>query len=49
MNKKHRDRLAFMRIASGKFESDMQVYHVQGEKNMKLAQPQQLLAEERKW
>ncbi len=48
MNKKHRDRLAFMRIASGKFESDMQVYHVQGEKNMKLAQPQQLLAEERK-
>lgn len=48
MNKKHRDRITFMRIASGKFESDMEVYHVQGEKAMKLSQPQQMMAEERK-
>lgn len=30
MNKAHRDRIAFMRICSGKFEAGMEVYHVQG-------------------
>ena len=30
MNKAHRDRLAFMRICSGKFERDKEYYHVQG-------------------
>ena len=48
MNKNHRDRVAFMRICSGKFEAGMEVYHVQGEKTIKLAQPQQLMADERK-
>lgn len=48
MNKAHRDRIAFMRICSGKFDSGMEVYHVQGEKKMKLSQPQQLMAQERK-
>lgn len=33
MNKAHRDRVAFMRICSGKFEKGMEVYHVQGEKD----------------
>ncbi len=47
MNKAHRDRIAFMRICSGKFEKDMEVYHVQGNKKMKLSQPQQLMAQER--
>lgn len=47
MNKAHRDRLAFMRICSGKFERDSEVYHVQGEKKMRLAQPQQIMAAER--
>ena len=32
MNKAHRDRVAFMRICSGKFEKNMEVYHLQGNK-----------------
>lgn len=48
MNKAHRDRIAFMRICSGKFEAGMEVNHVQGSKKMKLLQPQQLMAQERK-
>ncbi len=48
MNKNHRDRIAFMRICSGKFTAGMEVYHVQGKKNIKLSQPQQMMADERK-
>ena len=48
MNKNHRDRIAFMRICSGKFTAGMEVYHVQGDKQIKLAQPQQMMADERK-
>ena len=47
MNKAHRDRLAFMRICSGKFEKGKDVFHVQGGKKVKLAQPQQFLAQDR--
>ncbi len=47
MNKAHRDRIAFMRICSGKFEKNMEVYHVQGNKKQKLSQPQQMMAQER--
>ena len=47
MNKAHRDRLAFMRICSGKFSRDTEYYHVQGGKKMRLSQPQQLMAAER--
>ncbi len=47
MNKAHRDRIAFMRICSGKFEKDMEVYHLQGNKKMRLSQPQQIMAQER--
>jgi len=47
MNKAHRDRLAFMRICSGKFERDREYYHIQGKKKMRLSQPQQLMAAER--
>ena len=47
MNKAHRDRLAFMRICSGKFERGTEYYHVQGGKNIKLSQPQQMMAQER--
>lgn len=47
MNPAHRDRIAFMRICSGKFEKGMEVYHVQSGKMIKLAQPQQFLAQER--
>ncbi|MBQ5869097.1 MAG: peptide chain release factor 3, partial [Lachnospiraceae bacterium] len=48
MNKAHRDRIAFMRICSGKFEAGMEVNHVQGGKKLRLTQPQQLMAESRK-
>ncbi len=47
MNKAHRDRLAFMRICSGKFQRDSEYFHVQGNKKMRLSQPQQLMAAER--
>ena len=47
MNKAHRDRLAFMRICSGKFERDAEYYHVQGGKKLRLSQPQQMMAQER--
>lgn len=48
MNKNHRDRVAFMRIVSGKFTAGMEVTHVQGGKTVKLNQPQQMMAQERK-
>ena len=47
MNKAHRDRIAFMRICSGKFEAGMEANHVQGGKKIRLSQPQQMMAEER--
>jgi len=47
MNKAHRDRIAFMRICSGRFERDKEYWHVQGGKPLRLAQPQQLMAQER--
>ncbi|MBP0972245.1 MAG: peptide chain release factor 3, partial [Oscillospiraceae bacterium] len=47
MNKAHRDRVTFLRICSGKFTRDMEVYHVQGDKKMRLSQPQMMMAENR--
>ena len=48
MNKAHRDRIAFMRICSGEFEAGMEVFHIQGGKKVRLSQPQQMMASERK-
>ncbi len=48
MNKAHRDRVAFMRICSGRFDADMEVRHVQGNRVMRLSQPQQLMANDRR-
>lgn len=48
MNKNHRDRIAFMRICSGEFKAGMEVKHIQGGRNIKLSQPQQMMADERK-
>ena len=48
MNKAHRDRIAFMRICSGKFDAEKEVKHVQGSRVMRLSQPQQIMADERK-
>ena len=47
MNKNHRDRVAFMRVCSGKFNADREIYHVQGDKKMRLLQPQQMMADDR--
>ncbi|GIP40863.1 peptide chain release factor 3 [Paenibacillus sp. J31TS4] len=47
MNPAHRDRVAFLRICSGKFERGMSVRHVRAGKDIKLAQPQQFLAQDR--
>lgn len=47
MNPKHRDRIAFMRICSGKFEKGMEVSHIQNKNKVKLAQPQQFFAQEK--
>ncbi|GAA0070302.1 peptide chain release factor 3 [Clostridium sardiniense] len=47
MNKAHRDRIAFMRICSGKFEKGKDYYHMQQGKKIKLAEPQQFMAQDR--
>jgi peptide chain release factor 3 len=47
MDPKHRDRIAFVRVCSGKFEAGMQVTHVRSEKMIRLSSPQQFMARER--
>ncbi len=47
MDKNHRDRIAFVRICSGKFERGMEAYHVQGDKKLKLATGTSLMADDR--
>ena len=47
MNPAHRDRIAFIRICSGRFEKDMSVLQTRTKKLIKLSQPQQFLAQDR--
>lgn len=47
MDPKHRDRLAFMRVVSGRFEAGMQVLHQRSGKQIRLASPQQFMARDR--
>ena len=47
MDPRHRDRVAFVRICSGRFEAGMQVQHVRTGKDMRLSAPQQFMARER--
>ncbi len=47
MDKSHRDRVAFLRICSGKFERGMKVKHVRTDKLIRLANPTTFLAQER--
>jgi peptide chain release factor 3 len=47
MDPKHRDRIAFVRVCSGRFEAGMQVKHVRLGKEVRLAQPTQFMARER--
>ncbi|MBC7387023.1 MAG: peptide chain release factor 3 [Cryobacterium sp.] len=47
MDPMHRDRVAFMRICSGKFERNMEVTHARLEKKVKLSKPLNFFAQER--
>lgn len=47
MNPKHRDRIAFMRINSGKFVRGMKTYNVRLQREMKIANPITFMAQTR--
>jgi len=47
MDKRHRDRLAFMRITSGAFEKDMLVHHARLGREVRMTRPHRLFARER--
>ncbi len=47
MNPAHRDRLAFLRITSGRFEKGMEVWHTRTGRKIRLTQPTQFMAQER--
>lgn len=47
MNASHRDRIAFIRVCSGKYERGMNVIHTRLHRRIRLAQPQQLFGQER--
>jgi peptide chain release factor 3 len=47
MDPKHRDRIAFVRVCSGKFEKDMTVNHARTGKQVRLSRPQKLFAQDR--
>ncbi|MBO8163220.1 MAG: peptide chain release factor 3 [Brevibacillus sp.] len=47
MNPAHRDRVAFLRICSGRFERGMSVRHVRLGREIKLSQPLQFMAQNR--
>jgi len=47
MDPRHRDRIAFMRVCSGKFERDMSVLHVQTGKTVRLSSSHKLFGQDR--
>jgi peptide chain release factor 3 len=47
MDPKHRDRVAFVRVCTGKFEKDMTVSHARTGKTLRLSRPQKLFAQDR--
>jgi peptide chain release factor 3 len=47
MDPKHRDRIAFVRVCSGKFERDMTVHHSRSEKKVRLSSSHKLFGNER--
>lgn len=47
MDPKHRDRVAFVRVCTGKFEKDMVVNHARTGKSVRLSRPQKLFAQDR--
>jgi peptide chain release factor 3 len=47
MDPRHRDRVAFVRVCTGKFEKDMAVSHTRTGKTVRLSRPQKLFAQDR--
>jgi peptide chain release factor 3 len=47
MDPRHRDRVAFLRVCSGRYAAGLEVTHVRTGKSFKLAPPQQFLGRER--
>jgi peptide chain release factor 3 len=47
MDPKHRDRIAFVRVCSGKFERDMTVHHSRSKKKVRLSSSHKLFGNER--
>lgn len=47
MDPRHRDRVAFVRVCTGKFEKDMSVSHARTGKTVRLSRPQKLFAQDR--
>jgi peptide chain release factor 3 len=47
MDPRHRDRIAFVRVCSGKFQRDMTVYHSRSKKKVRLSSSHKLFGKER--
>ena len=47
MDPRHRDRVAFVRVCSGRFEKDMSVRHARSGRTIRLSRPQKLFGQER--
>jgi peptide chain release factor 3 len=47
MDARHRDRVAFVRVCSGKFEKDMTVQHARSGRSIRLSRPQKLFGQDR--
>jgi peptide chain release factor 3 len=47
MDPRHRDRVAYLRIVSGKFERDMDAWHPRQKKKVRLARPMRLFGQDR--
>ena len=47
MDPKHRDRVAFVRVCSGRFEKDMTVQHARTGKQIRLSRPQKMFGQDR--
>ena len=47
MDPQHRDRMAFLRIVSGRFEKDMMVYHSRLDRKIRMTRPHRLFGRDR--
>ena len=47
MDPRHRDRVAFVRVCSGRFEKDMTVQHARSGRTIRLSRPQKLFGQDR--